>query len=68
MAGRRLAGIGQLLLAIAGFVMVLSWFVLFAVQTYNQLINGVESKSAAWLGAAGAVTFIAAWLWLLLPA
>jgi S1-C subfamily serine protease len=63
MAGRRLAGIGQLLLAIAGFVMVLGWFVLFAIQTYNQLVNDTEPMSVARLGEAGAVTFIAAWLW-----
>ena len=63
MAGRLLAGIGQLLLAVAGFVMVTGWFALLAVQTYNQLINDAQSKSAAWLGEAGAVLFIAAWLW-----
>ncbi len=63
MAGRRLAGIGQLLLAIAGFVMVIAWFVLLALQTYQQLVNDAPPKSVAWLGMAGAVTFIAAWFW-----
>ena len=63
MAGRRLAGIGQLLLAIIGFAMVTGWFALLAVQTYNQLTNDAQPKSAAWLGEAGAVMFIAAWLW-----
>jgi hypothetical protein len=63
MAGRRAAGIGQLLLAIAGFVMVLGWFVLLAMQVYNELINDTPSKSAAWLGEAGAALFVAAWLW-----
>jgi serine protease Do len=63
MAGRRLAGIGQLLLAVAGFVMVLGWFALNAVQMYNQLVNDAEPKSVARLGEAGAAVFIAAWLW-----
>ncbi len=63
MAGRRLAGICQLLLAVAGFVMIIGWFVLLALQIYNQLINDAESKSVAWLGVAGAAVFIAAWLW-----
>ena len=63
MAGRRVAGIGQLLLAVAGFVMVVGWFVQLAVQTYNQLTNDVEPTSVARLGEAGAATFIAAWLW-----
>jgi len=63
MAGRRVAGIGQLLLASAGFIMVIGWFVLHAVQIYNQLVNGTEPASAAWLGLTGAAVFIAAWLW-----
>ena len=63
MAGRRLAGIGQLLLAVPGFLMVIAWFVLFALQTYQELINDAPPRSVAWLGQAGAVTFAAAWLW-----
>jgi hypothetical protein len=65
MAGRRLAGIGQLLLAIAGFVMVLAWFVMLAIQMYERLVNDAEPKSVAAMGEAGAVVFIAAWLWAL---
>ena len=53
MAGRRLAGIGQLLLAVAGFVMVLGWFVLFAFQMYEQLVNDAEPKSVASGGRSG---------------
>ena len=63
MAGRRLAGIGQLLLAVGGFVMVVAWFVLFALQTYEQLVNGTETKSVARVGEVGALIFLAAWLW-----
>jgi len=63
MAGRRLAGIGQLLLAVAGFVMVVGWFVLLALQLYEELINDAPPRSVARLGEAGAVIFLAAWLW-----
>ena len=63
MAGRRAAGIGQLLVAVAGFVMMVGWFVLLALQIYNELIHDAPPKSVAWLGKAGAVTFAAAWLW-----
>ena len=63
MAGRRAAGIGQLLLAVAGFVMVLGWFVLLAMQIYNEMMNDARANSVAWLGEAGAVVFAAAWLW-----
>jgi len=63
MAGRRLTGIGQLLLAIAGFLMVVAWFVLLAVQSYQELINDAPPKSLGWLGLAGAAVFAVAWLW-----
>ena len=63
MAGRRVVGMGQLLLAVAGFVMVLGWFVLLAMQIYNEMMNDARSNSVAWLGEAGAVVFAAAWLW-----
>jgi len=63
MAGRRLPGLGQLLLALAGFCMVIGWFALLAVQTYNALINDLPGKSVAWLGESGAAVFAAAWLW-----
>lgn len=43
--------------------MVVGWFVLLALQTYNQLLNDAPPKSVAWLGEAGAALFIAAWLW-----
>ena len=63
MAGRWGAGIGQLLLAVIGFVMVVGWFVLLDLQIYNELINDAQPKSVAWLGEAGGVTFVAAWVW-----
>lgn len=66
MAGRRWAGAGQLLLAIAGFLMVCGWFVLVALNSYNKLVNDIDPRPAGWLGRAGAFTFIAAWLWALI--
>ena len=43
--------------------MVLGWFVLLAMQIYNEMMNDARSNSVAWLGEAGAVVFAAAWLW-----
>ena len=63
LAGRRVAGTGQLLLALAGFVLVIAWFGLLAFQIYGQLMEGTEPKPVGWLGLAGAGTFAAAWLW-----
>ena len=53
-AGHRVAGLGQLLLALAGFVMFVGWFALFATNVCDQLVNDAPPKSAGWLGEAGA--------------
>jgi hypothetical protein len=63
LAGRWVAGIGQLLLALVGFVMVVAWFGVLMLQLYRQINGDPQPKSVAWLGEAGAVTFIASWLW-----
>jgi hypothetical protein len=63
MAGRRMAGIGQLLVAVAGFALVMLWFALRMSQLYNQVVNDAQPQSVAWAGLAGAGLFAAAWLW-----
>jgi len=63
LAGRRLAGLGQLLLAVAGFVMVVAWFFLLALQMYEELVNDAPPKSVARLGELGGAIFLAAWVW-----
>jgi hypothetical protein len=63
MAGRLVAGIGQLFVAVAGFVLVMLWFALRMAQVYNEVVNDAQPKSAAWAGEAGAALFAAAWLW-----
>lgn len=63
MAGRRAAGIGQLFVAVAGFALVILWFVLRMSQLYNQIFNDAQPQSVAWAGEVGAAIFAAAWLW-----
>ena len=66
MAGRHVAGSGQLLLALAGFGLVLAWFIALLTQMYQQLDSDAQPKSVAWLGELGALIFAAAWLWALI--
>lgn len=66
LAGRWLAGIGQLLLALAGFVMVVGWFALAMIQLYRQINGDPAPKPVGWLGETGGFTFAAAWLWALI--
>jgi len=65
MVGRRLAGAGQLLLAVAGFCMVIGFLGLRVFNAYNKALNDAEPMRIGWLGAAGGLTFLAAWLWAL---
>ena len=65
MAGRRLSGTGQLVLAIAGFVLVLLWFIAVMRQFYGQIQGNVEVKPVGWIGFTGMAVFVVAWLWAL---
>ena len=63
MAGRIITGFGQVIVAVAGFAMVMVWFVLTMIHTYQQFTENAPEKSYAWFGEAGALIFLAAWLW-----
>jgi hypothetical protein len=65
MAGRWIAGIGQLALAVAGFVMVVVWFFEIMIQYYGQVTGDVAMRPVGWIGEGGAILFIAAWFWAL---
>lgn len=65
MAGRWIAGMGQLLLAVAGFVLVVRWFFETMLQVYDQIVGDASPHSAADIGKTGAVLFIIAWFWAL---
>lgn len=65
MAGRWLAGTGQLLLALAGFVFVIVWFIETMGQAYDQITGEVTPHSAAGVGETGAGLFLLAWFWAL---
>jgi hypothetical protein len=64
MGGRTFAGIGQLILAVAGFIMVAGWFIQLCLGMFR-FLKGVAAEPLPfpWLGPAGAITFLAAWLW-----
>jgi hypothetical protein len=63
MAGRWFAGIGQLVLAVVGFVLVVVWFFEVIIQYYGQINGDVQPHSVGWIGATGAILFVASWLW-----
>src|SRR6185295_8666695 len=64
MAGRIWKGVGQLSLAVAGFLMVAGWVLQLSFDMFRFLEGTfAEGITLPWLGPAGIVTFFAAWLW-----
>src|SRR5208282_1851456 len=65
MAGRWIAGSGQLALAVAGFAMVVAWFFKVMVQYYGEIGGDVQPQPVGWLGVTGGIVFVASWFWAL---
>ncbi len=65
MAGRWIAGSGQLALAVAGFVLVIVWFFKVMIQYYGQITGDVPPHPVGWIGATGGILFLASWFWAL---
>lgn len=66
MGGHFIAGIGQLVLALIGFALIMAWFVLTMKESYAFDINGTaEPKSYSIFGIAGLLIFGAGWIWAL---
>ena len=63
MAGRWLAGLGQLALAVAGFVMLVVWFFEVMIQYYGQITESAPMRPVGWIGEIGGILFVAAWFW-----
>lgn len=63
MAGRLVMGIGQLILALAGFGFIVVWFVSLLRQYYGLITGDTPLTPLTWLAQAGAGLFLAAWCW-----
>jgi 4a-hydroxytetrahydrobiopterin dehydratase len=62
-AGRWFAGTGQLILSIAGFALVMVWFVQEMKQFYGQINGDVAVQPIGWILVVGTILFVLAWLW-----
>src|SRR6266481_2808031 len=64
MGGRRTAGTAQLLMALAGFFLLLGWMFRYFYQlSSQQLDTWMPDKAYAWLGKWGLLAFAAGWVW-----
>ena len=63
-AGRWFAGVGQLALAVAGFVLVVAWFVKIIIPYYGMMFSDSPPPPVNWrIGELGAVLFALSWGW-----
>jgi hypothetical protein len=65
MAGRIVAGAGQLGIFLVGFFLFIAWFVDVARQYYALMFSGGEPQLRHWLALAGVCWCAVAWLWAL---
>jgi hypothetical protein len=65
MAGRWIAGSGQLALAVAGCAMVVVWFFKVMIQYYGEINGDVQPHPVGWIGGTGGILFVASWFWAL---
>lgn len=64
LARRWLAGLGQLALAVAGFVLVLVWFIKIIVPYYGMMFSESPPPPVNWrIGVWGAALFALSWVW-----
>jgi hypothetical protein len=62
--GRRIvAGTGQLLVAVAGFLLFCAWFVNVVTQYYALIARDIHPDLRYWLAYSGVGLFALAWLW-----
>jgi 4a-hydroxytetrahydrobiopterin dehydratase len=62
-AGRWFAGTGQFILSIAGFALVMVWFIREMKQFYGQINGDVAVQPIGWILVVGTILFVVAWLW-----
>ena len=65
MAGRYIAGSIQLVLAIAGFCLIIAWFFMVLMAAYSIMETTGEPKPPHAIGWAGLICFASAWLYAL---
>jgi 4a-hydroxytetrahydrobiopterin dehydratase len=67
MAGRWIAGTGQLILCVAGCALVLVWFFKIIIRYYGLMFPGEvqieQPEPIGWMGGAGGILLAVSWLW-----
>jgi len=62
-SGRRLAGAAQIVIVLAGSVMLVIWLYNVLSQYYGQMFGDVQTTPVGWIGVTGGILFGISWLW-----
>lgn len=63
MGGRFWVGLGQIALAVVGFLLVMAWFFLTILESWHLAESNAPPKSYTRLAIIGALVFVLAWIW-----
>lgn len=63
MGGRFWVGLGQIALAVVGFLFVMAWFFLTILESWHLAESNAQPKSYTRLAIIGALVFVLAWIW-----
>jgi hypothetical protein len=63
MGGRFWVGLGQIALAVVGFLFVMAWFFLTILESWHLAESSAQPKSYTRLAIIGALVFAVAWIW-----
>ena len=62
-AGRWAAGTAQIVIFLAGSVLLLVWFYKILSQYYGQMFDSVPVKSVGWIGILAGILLVISWAW-----
>lgn len=65
LAGRRVVGCAQVLVAFAGFALMMIWFGWFFIEMFRTMRWPHATPQVFWAGVTGVTLFVASWLWAL---
>jgi hypothetical protein len=63
LAGRKVAGTGQIIFVTGGSVMLFVWLFKVLAQYYGLMFGDVQPQAVGWIGETGGALFAVSWLW-----
>jgi 4a-hydroxytetrahydrobiopterin dehydratase len=63
LAGRKVAGTGQIIFVTGGSVMLFVWLFKVLAQYYGLMFGDMQPQAVGWIGETGGALFAISWLW-----